>query len=101
LLIKKLEEIQDKEKECQKHKHKLEEENMNLKLLLEQKQLNDPRITRAVLTLNNVLTNLRDSGDNEALALELKNLSEDLSGGECVYFSKNFEKIIILKLFSR
>merc|ERR1719412_446280 len=45
-LLKKIEEIQAKEKDCQKQKLKLEEENMNLKYKLEQNQINHPKIIK-------------------------------------------------------
>ena len=78
-IIKKLEEIQDKEKECQKQKLKLEEENMNLKYRLEQNEINNPRIHRAVQELNVFINNLRESQQHEVLALELKSLCDELS----------------------
>lgn len=78
-LVKKLEEIQDKEKECQKQKLKLEEEIVNLKYKLEQNEINNPRIIKAVQELNVFINNLRDS-NNEVLALELKSLCDDLVG---------------------
>ena len=80
-LLKKIEEIQTKEKDCQKQKLKLEEENMNLKYKLEQNQINHPKIIKHVQELNVFINNLRDTNE-EVLALELKSLCEELAEGQ-------------------
>jgi len=80
-VIKKLEEIQEKEKECQKQNLKLQEENINLKVLLEQQKNNDPKILRAIQDLTKVSQDLRGR-NNEALALELKAIADNLSSGQ-------------------
>ena len=76
-LIKKLEEIQDKEKECQKQKLKLEEDNMNLRYKLEQVHVNDPKIIQTIINLNRLINTLRES-NNEAIALEVKHICDGL-----------------------
>ena len=83
MVVKKLEEAQDREKECQKHRHRLEEENMNLKLMLEQNQVNDPKIKKAVLALNDLLNEMRESsGENmDTLAVKLNGITQELSTG--------------------
>ena len=80
-LLKKIEEIQTKEKDCQKQKLKLEEDNMNLKYKLEQNQINHPKIIKHVQELNVFINNLRDTNE-EVLALELKSLCEELAEGQ-------------------
>ena len=85
-LIKKLEEVQEKEKECQKHRLKLEEENVSLKLKLEQSQIHDPDVTKVILDLKKVINHLRES-NNDTLALELKAISDQLSGKKEVTMS--------------
>ena len=79
-LLKKIEEIQAKEKDCQKQKMKIEEENMNLKYKLEQNQINHPKIIKHVQELNVFINNLRDTNE-EVLALELKSLCDELAEG--------------------
>ena len=78
-VIKKLEEIQDKEKECQKHKLRLEEENMELKYKLE--HFSHPQIQKVVRSLEVYVNNLRES-HQEVLALELKSLIDELNTNE-------------------
>lgn len=80
-VLKKLEEIQEKEKDCQRQKLKLEEENMNLKYKLEQSQVNNPKIIKAAQELNVFITNLRDS-NQDVFALELKSLVDELGDGQ-------------------
>ena len=79
--MKKLEEIQDKEKECQKSKLKMEEEIMQLKLKLEKHQnaaIDDFKINQIVLDLGRLVNMLKNSS-NPALALELNTIIEELT----------------------
>ena len=78
-LIKKLEEVQEREKECQKQRFKLEEENISLKMKLEHHQIYDPQITKVVFDLKKIIDDQRES-KNDALALELTAITDELSG---------------------
>ena len=97
-LIKKLEEVQDREKECQKKRLKLEEENMSLKMKLEHNQIYDPQITKVVFDLKKIIDDQRES-KNDALALELTAITDELSGKKQV--SQNLQKncIFTKKIF--
>ena len=80
-LIKKLEEIQEKEKECQKLKLKIEEENMQLKVQLEKASISMPdsiRIQNVIKALTRLSSLMRDA-QNPAWALELNTAIEELS----------------------
>ena len=79
-LIKKLEEIQEKEKECQKLKLKIEEENMHLKLQLEKSSImhDITKIAEVIKVLSRLSSMMRDA-QNPAWALELNTVIEELS----------------------
>ncbi len=81
MIVKKLEEAQEREKECQKQRHRLEEENMNLKLKLEQNKINDPKIKAAILALNSLLNEMDNDSAKEKLQLIVQDLSSEVQPG--------------------
>ena len=53
---------------------------MSLKMKLEQNQIHDPQITKAIFELKKVIDSLLRDNNNDVIALELKAITDQLSG---------------------